>query len=72
VSAVRGLNEIGPRQLWLSAGNRATFDRLSTVLADAGYTPRRTEHLVLHLLRVRVTRSDAAYGPCAAGSHLVA
>jgi catechol 2,3-dioxygenase-like lactoylglutathione lyase family enzyme len=51
--AVRGLNEIGPRQMWLSAGSRETFDRLSTVLADAGYTSRRTEHLGLHLLRVR-------------------
>lgn len=51
--AVRGLNEIGPRQMWLSAGSRDTFDRLCTALADAGYTSRRTEHHGLHLLRVR-------------------
>jgi catechol 2,3-dioxygenase-like lactoylglutathione lyase family enzyme len=51
--AVRGLNEIGPRQIWLSTGTRETFDRLSTVLADSGYTSRRTERPGLRLLRVR-------------------
>lgn len=53
VHAVRGLNEVGPRQMWLSAGTRETFERLSTILAAAGYTSRRTEHLGLHVLRVR-------------------
>jgi catechol 2,3-dioxygenase-like lactoylglutathione lyase family enzyme len=51
--AVRGLNEVGPRQMWLSVSTRETFDRLSTALADAGYTSRRTESLGLHVLRVR-------------------
>lgn len=51
--AVCGLNEIGPRQLWLSAETRHSFDGLCTALADAGYTSRRTEHHGLHLLRVR-------------------
>ena len=51
--AVCGLNEIGPRQLWLSASSRHTFDRLCTALADAGYTSRRTERSGLQLLRVR-------------------
>jgi len=51
--ATRGLNEIGPRQMWLATNTRADFDHLSTVLADAGYTSRRTDYLGLHVLRVR-------------------